>query len=239
MPFDVEALEKRAGPLPVWGWGVAIGIVVVAVWWFHGQTAGGAAAPVDTSTLTDPQAIDDAALSSGNDAGAGSPTGPVTNTPGVARTNRAWLAQVLVYETGKGRNALKVQRACSLYLAGKKLTDPQRTIVNEAITHVGLPPRPPKTVPPPKPTNPPGGGSHGTSLVPSPVRDVETNPIQANHAVEAYGTYAAGAGDTAASVAHAVYGESTPFHIEKVRQANGIGSTDQFTTGQLVKVPHV
>lgn len=84
-PTGGHGLTEKAGPLPVWGWGVILGGVVVAYMILHRSSA--AAPPVVTSSAIDPTTglpTNDAGLWTGNNSGAGgggSSVTPATPTP--------------------------------------------------------------------------------------------------------------------------------------------------------------
>jgi hypothetical protein len=259
MPDMPHNLHAKAGPFPVWVWGAAVGVLVVGVMWYRRSSGGTAVAPDTTGTAYDPNALDNAALYSGNDRNAANATYATTSMQRTARTNLAWLRQVVQYEAGKGRNPITAQRAFMRYLQGKPLTEKQNKIVSDALVHVGIPPKPPKVIPPTKSNNPPSKhpGSvfndgpkrhrkrhHAAATATRTTVTAQTHEPDANvreglsgMAGMTHTSHTADSGDTAASMAHRVYGKSTPYHTERIRRANGIGSTDQFVPGQTVKVP--
>ena len=58
--MDMEAADKKLGPLPVWGWGLILGIAAVAwVWWGQANKATTAAATAPRTTgAADSTALD-------------------------------------------------------------------------------------------------------------------------------------------------------------------------------------
>lgn len=252
-------LTKKAGPLPVWGWGLIIGAVIVGYMYYRNNAGGGSSSTYSTGTAPlDPNAVDNAGLYSGDNANASLANQNTQAASNGLRTNVAWLRAAVQYETGKGRNALTVQRALMKYLSGLKLTIEQEHIVNSVLTGVGLPPKPPKKVSTvsgntPAPTHNDGGGHHhrkrGNENQTPPTkphprtaisqqdRTTETQPHVANASGARVVMVDAQPGDTAASVAQRAYGISSPFHIQRIVSANAIGSRDEFPAGATVKVP--
>lgn len=168
-----HTLTKKAGPLPVWAWGLGIGAVLVVFLWLHNRD--NAAAPTtaydDTATLDGQDsglaasnAYDDA-YQSGFSAGAGSGTGSDTSdasddtlpadTDGTATSttgnrkhgNAAWLRRAAAFLVASGiANPIRASNILNRYLAGEPLTHKQRHIANQALKNVGLPPTAPTHV---------------------------------------------------------------------------------------------
>lgn len=240
---------RKLGPLPVWGWGLVLGLVLVFVIWHRSRSTSGTNAPGSINTGVDPNAFDNAALYSGNNANASNATAATASTEAGLRSNAAWLRAGVQYETGKGRNSLNVLRALRRFLAGSPLSQAQSDIVSDVLKNVGVPPKEPKTVSPVrKPahtedhttpgTKPPAVRASGM-VAKTPVNDLEIIPRQALTSIPPHVVTTAEPGDTPASVAQQVYGVSTPRHINAIVSANQIGSTQEFVPGQIVRVPVV
>lgn len=143
-----DTLQEKAGPFPVWVWGAAIGLVMVAVIWWQGRGDSGS---------SDVSAVEDAADSTGDvydaidgffrSSAPGSAIG-INDTPESVDTNVAWGARAIAHLIGKGTAPLTAQQAIFSYLDGETLTATQAELVNEAIKGIGQPPDPvdkPKT----------------------------------------------------------------------------------------------
>lgn len=168
--MDVEeTLTTKAGPFPVWLWGVALGGIVVAVIWMRGRTdytptitgtaGSGSRSDVadgyDYSTTDNLSGIDSAIQYDGDNSGdVKQPTPVPPNAEPSITTNAAWLAQGVTYLITQGHTPLGSQTALTRYLNGMKLTQSQASAVSKAITRFGLPPQgaPTATIEPPAPT---------------------------------------------------------------------------------------
>lgn len=130
-------LKSKAGPLPVWVWGVLIGGVLVGYMYWHKSRTATAPTSVDVSGT----GVDDA-LSTGD---AGTTTAGSVGTPSEATTsglssNQTWEAQALTQLTGSGATPLAAQQALENYLSGASLSGDEQTLINQALGSLGLPP---------------------------------------------------------------------------------------------------
>lgn len=142
--IDMGAAGKRLGPLPVWGWGVILGVLaVVWVWW---SATNKAASQTDAtpyvSGATDSSALD--AMYAGGGYGgnvAGSSQAAPTGDVQTFGTNLEWLNKAVSLVGDKyGTSRLDVQSALQAYLMGSSLTANQKVIVQRALSLNNLPP---------------------------------------------------------------------------------------------------
>lgn len=144
-----DALQKKAGPFPVWVWGAAIGLVIVAyVWWSGRDNGSGDATTSDndgeTSNLIGNETPFDAidGLFRNNSGGESSNNYNPTEQPQVTDSNTAWGIRAVAALVGKGTAPITAQQAISKYLSSEQMTKAQEKLVNQAISLVGQPPEP-------------------------------------------------------------------------------------------------
>lgn len=65
-----DKLTEKAGPLPVWGWSLIIGGVIIAVIWYKNKQAANSASSTDTTTPTDTATTDSASAAEAGQIGA-------------------------------------------------------------------------------------------------------------------------------------------------------------------------
>lgn len=155
--FIPDGLEKKAGPLPVWVWGVGIGVVAVGYIWWTGREV--ATAPDETTAANAGEsgsipfdAIDGSFKPS---APSGSVSIPALESPGEIDTNNAWGFRAVAFLVGKGVAPVTAQMAINNYLDEKVMTDAQSKLLNQAIAGIGSPPeRVSIATPTPAPTTP-------------------------------------------------------------------------------------
>ena len=133
-----DTLKSKAGPLPVWAWGVIIGVIIVgATYYFRSRTAVAGATADDATSVAYPDVEGGTGLSSG---------GAVVNADGSSDddggffSNSAWLAAGVAWAVGQAMNPLTVQRALQKYLDGDDLTQAESDIVSAVVKKFGLPP---------------------------------------------------------------------------------------------------
>lgn len=153
-------LNKQVGPLPLWGWGVALaGGLGLA---FLGRRALSSSSSSDTPA---PPSVDPG-LPASDPRGAVVLNGGtlVDATPAGPTTNDEWRALVTRRLVSEGMGALATDTALGRYLAGMTLDTQQRNIVDRALALFGPPPdgapvtpapSTPPVTPVPEPT-PPG-----------------------------------------------------------------------------------
>ncbi len=144
MDFKAQ-LTRKVGPLPVWGWGLAVGGGLLAASYMRARAGGGGGAE-------DPGVAPATATAAG--VGNLGDTGTATVTPAVtpyrATNNDEWrtLASELILGTHLGYSGLAVDTALSKYLSGEPLSIAEQAIVNLAIRLAGSPPTaPPLPIP--------------------------------------------------------------------------------------------
>jgi hypothetical protein len=172
---------QKAGPLPVWAWGlIALGM------WYYFQRKSSTAAGVNQQTdpagnvgSIDPATgyvygtpEDLAALASNNATGTSTSSG--STVAGVYQNNNAWARAALNYLIGVGIDPTQASEAIQQYLTSQVLTSQQQADLNLVLTALGPPPDlpgpigspvPPVVTPPvtTPPTNAGGGGGGGGS----------------------------------------------------------------------------
>jgi len=124
--------ESKIGPLPVWVWGVIIGIIGLG-WAWYGNSQKTTTTPVRTTGA----ATADETMWARNTA----PAYVDDDATGDVATNLEWLAKsVAAVGDQFGLSRLDVQSALSTYLLGGTLTDRQKDIVSKALAINSLPP---------------------------------------------------------------------------------------------------
>lgn len=127
-------LTHKLGPLPVWAWGVLLGVVLIAAVWWQSHNAASTATPTAT-----PETVPDDVTGTGLSA-AGSDSTTVGATGTTLLTNALWEAQALADLAGSGVSPLTAQVALENYLNGTALSPTQQGIVNTVLTALGAPP---------------------------------------------------------------------------------------------------
>ena len=133
-----DTLGQKLGPLPVWTWGVVVGVGVVAYVWLSKANEQTAAVKPSDAMLATPVAGDSSALDSAFYARNGASGTYPSDAP--AETNLSWLTSVQAVLSGKGFAPLDISNALNRYLNGESLSDSDQRIVNAALTEKGLPP---------------------------------------------------------------------------------------------------
>lgn len=139
-----ETLKSKAGPLPVWAWGLIIGVVIVAgMYWRSSRSAAlSAGSPTTEPTMAVPDlsgSSDGLGASSSGGGGSGGSTTTPDSSPQFT-SNAAWMTYAVAKLISEGNNPLSTQIALANYLAGKTLTAAEQGLVNQAIARFGLPP---------------------------------------------------------------------------------------------------
>lgn len=160
-----EKLTAKAGPFPVWVWGVVLGLLILAmVWWSRHKS--GSAAPADGSTVTPIDALPNVSGSGLSPASGDTSTGSDSAAGSPWDTNQLWEARAIAALSGAGVSPLTAQVALEKYLNGQGLTTAEQQIINSVLQKQGAPPNgltsAPVLLPPDNP--PPSGG--GTTGVP-------------------------------------------------------------------------
>lgn len=171
-----EILTRELGPLPVWGWGVAIvGGVGIGIVLNRRRSSPTPVAPDTEATFMAPS------LSAFPSPGAYGTGGAIGISTGVVPTepsgptisnNREWRAAALRSLVSQGMDSLAVDQALGRYLEGRSLTTAQQAIVAEALRRHGLPPDPapvqPDAAPPADPNAPPPPDPNAIASDPDP-----------------------------------------------------------------------
>lgn len=134
-----DILTEDVGPLPVWGWAIAILGGIYLATRIGGLLGGGGEdeEPVRTQTLLPSGAV-------GATVGGSGAINQDVSQP--LQTNNEWRQRVI---TGLSERDIAtpvvIDQAITAWLNGADLTDEQRPIVNEAISIYGFPPDPPSS----------------------------------------------------------------------------------------------
>lgn len=131
----MDRLKEKLGGLPVWAWGVILGVAVVAWYWLSRRSTGTVALSTTTEDTTSP-------VSGWRDS-SGVPVSSVTpvETPSSAvEGNGQWLSQGVKYLVEQGIMGTTASAALQKYLEGKSLTSAERTAVDKWIAAQGTPP---------------------------------------------------------------------------------------------------
>lgn len=190
----VETLGEKLGPLPVWVWGVGLGVTITGARWAIDKRKAAATPPAaSTDAGTPAGAGNGVAGGPGVSPGAGSPaTVPavgvpnaggwnapadqVAGTPTTAAgptTNAEWQTLAVEALTADGYPPLTIETAISKYLAGTPITVTEQALISQAFRHQGRPPEgaPVMTT---APETAVGGGSSPTA---APVPQNVTQPV--------------------------------------------------------------
>lgn len=152
-----QTLSEKKGPLPVWGYGALLGVVIIFLLHRKGTAAATAAAGSDASSvgIVDPSAqTTDGSSVYSTDQTAGVLSSYLANDPtnaaqnvGIAAsglpgpvTNSQWARVVADYLNGLGDEPSLVANALSKYLSGAALSPAETSVVNQALTYGGTPP---------------------------------------------------------------------------------------------------
>lgn len=161
----MDALKKKIGPLPLWGWLLAlVGGVVLAVV-IKRAIGPGTDEPAPAAAPTLPYDGDTAptgsvGLPNGASVDQGAGELPITD-------NGQWRQRALTYLIGRGTDAALADRVLAKYLEGRQRTVDQERLISLVLAGVGLPPDPPPLAPFPRPNPPDRSGSTPT---PTPER---------------------------------------------------------------------
>lgn len=129
-----ERLTQKLGPLPVWGWGAIVGIVVLVGYFLYSRASGSSGAgSASAGSSLDPQGYQTAGIQGGS----ASNTADVPAIP----SNQSWLAKAakLVADT-LSQSPSQVYNALKKYLQGSPLTSQEQSWVDEALSRTGVPP---------------------------------------------------------------------------------------------------
>lgn len=186
-----DVLTREVGPLPVWGWGVAVvgglGVGYVVQRSFQSATTGGGGGDGGDQGAVDPGGP--TGDLSGTQGSVGLPGGPAQrDEPSGPTTNRQWRSFSLTWAMDNGHDPVDVETALGRYLAGQRVTETGAGIIRGVLRHVGRPPEGAPTLktgrgdgsgddstdpdpdpePPSTPDPPPGGGQPDRGRRPEP-----------------------------------------------------------------------
>lgn len=133
----LDRLTEKVGPLPVWGWGGIVGVLIIAYLYFTNWrgVSGGESSGKGGGSAGSSDAIWDAYHGAG-----GGATPGVTTGPEPIASNLQWLAQGVRVAVSQGYPGTTAQVALQRFLAGESLTTSQQAIVNAVIAVIGPPP---------------------------------------------------------------------------------------------------
>lgn len=149
-----EGLTAKAGPLPVWGWAIAVSAPIIAYRVYTTRKAAAAAAAAATATTAQPSAdsypltgvpgtTDSSAGALGayslyNPGGIYTGDGSTTSTTSTAPTsNNQWRQLAADKLTAAGYDPSQVNTALTAILSGIAVTPQQEALFNEAVRAVG------------------------------------------------------------------------------------------------------
>lgn len=163
-----ETLSKDIGPLPVWGWGVAIagglGVGYLVRRQMGGSLSGGDSGeeepPPEEGRQSGPLGATQGPVRL---PGAPGGQGSTTSRPRAA-TNPEWKRRAVQWASEAGFGSLETDIALARYLGGQVLTQEQATIVDSVLSHFGTPPE----GAPSAQVRPPGEGQDETTDPPDP-----------------------------------------------------------------------
>lgn len=130
-------LTKKLGPLPVWGWGVIAGVVILVGYYYYSNNKKAANAGEADVVISSDDLFKSIAGGSGGVGGSG---GATSTEPVNYETNTSWRQKGVALLIGSGVSPLKAQAALDNYIQGNPLTSEQAGYVNTVITALGLPP---------------------------------------------------------------------------------------------------
>lgn len=165
-------LTKKVGPLPAWGWILAlVGGILLAI--VIKRALGTGSSSDSSSDVADPADPGTPLLPSypGGVGAIGLPGSGTTVTPAEPEPitdNNQWRSAALRFLVAAGTNPATADRALAKYLEGRRLSVEQQRLISTVLgSSLGLPPDPPPLAPP---TRPPAGGGGGTVPPPNPNR---------------------------------------------------------------------
>lgn len=153
---EVEhSLSEKKGPLPIWGYGALLGVVLI--YFMHRQStaaASAASAGSSASTVGASDATTDGSSVYSTDETAGTISGYLASDPtntaqnvGIGSsglpgpvTNSQWARVVADYLNGLGDDPALVANALSKYLAGQALSPAETSVVDQALSYGQTPP---------------------------------------------------------------------------------------------------
>lgn len=192
--FD-GAMTKKVGPLPLWGWAVGLGAVLVAYMYVRqSQSASsGAATPIPTTGGV----VDTTGSSMGGSSG-----DPFTSN---GATNQQWENAAIMSASKWGLSPTGVQSALDKYLNGYTLNSAEQNAVNKVIGTFGAAPEPLTGLvnggnsilePAPAPS-----ASHNAPTPSKPKPATKPKPAPVHHVAPAPQTYKIQWGDTLSGIA--------------------------------------
>lgn len=133
MNFD---LKGKLGPLPVWAWGVIVGLVLVAGVFIYGRRNQSDGSAAIQGTAIDPQGYQTAGITGGS----AQATDTATQT-GDYRSNASWLADAAAdVAQFTGGSPTAIYAALQKFIYGETLSSQERKYVDTAVSRTGTPP---------------------------------------------------------------------------------------------------
>ena len=119
-------LTTQVGPLPLWGWAVAlVGAYLLYRWWKNYEANSAATAAANETTTP---------------SGAPSTTTTPTTTTAAPTTNLGWLASAETSLSALGYSPSLIRTALDRYLSGEQLDAKEEAVIEAAINTLGAPP---------------------------------------------------------------------------------------------------
>lgn len=141
--------KGKLGPLPIWAWGVILGVIVLGAYYYEANKKKAAGAAVVSATtsgdnlaagLNDNTSVDPTDGLTGLDSSGG--LGTSSGTVAGSQTNAAWEASAVAWLSSHGYTPLVAQSALEAYLGGTLDSTNSNYVaaVNAAVQNFGLPP---------------------------------------------------------------------------------------------------
>jgi len=134
--FDIrERLTQKLGPLPVWGWGVIVGVIVLVGYFLYSRTRSGSISDMTTASQSGSNIDGMGYYTTGIKGAAGANDNIVT-----PENNMAWLTRVSrqVADT-LGKSPSEIYAALYKYISGQDYTAKEKEYIDKAIM-VGMSP---------------------------------------------------------------------------------------------------
>lgn len=254
-----DSLTAKIGPLPVWAWGVGIGLTFNVGRAVYRRTTS-ADEPETAADGTDSgdavplasvgEPLAGVPVSGGYAPAVGNPAGwdgppadgiDAPDGPAAPTDNEAWRALAVEQLVAAGFHPIQVDEALKRYFAGTGLTPQDQAIVSMAIRRLGVPPggAPPITSvagpPPPDPGRGPGTNKPPAQPATPPEAPATPTPV--------VGTVTIKSGDTLWGLVQKRYGTATRAKVDEIAALNGLSwnaahtQVSPWRIGQTVKLP--
>lgn len=134
----MDFLKEKAGPFPVYVWGIGLGLIAAAYIWMTGRFSGGGSPTAAPPANTDATDVWAGGYATSNSLGVNGSGTIVQESE--EQTNFNWTANGVTYLISQRVGPIAAQQALSKYLDGLTITTEEMGWVNQVITKFGLPP---------------------------------------------------------------------------------------------------